>query len=86
MARKVYPITSPEELIELYDIQPEGNESMMNLARVWRAERSKGHVLSKVAEIRISSKKKTIGKIFKTIGKERLIGEVCIKNTAYYES
>lgn len=28
MARKVYPITSPEELIELYDIQPEGNESM----------------------------------------------------------
>ena len=42
MAMKKFLIRSPEELIDMYMDEPEGNESMMNLARVWRAERAKG--------------------------------------------
>lgn len=41
MAKHIYLAETPEQLLELYAIQPEGNRGMENLARVWRAERAK---------------------------------------------
>ena len=82
MAIKKFLIRSPEELIDMYMDEPEGNESMMNLARVWRAERAKGRVLTNVAELRVSSKKKA--KVVKIIGRERVIGAVDPANAARF--
>ena len=82
MALKKFLIHSPEELIDMYMDEPEGNESMMNLARVWRAERAKGRVLTNVAELRVSSKKKA--KVVKIIGMERVIGTVDPANAARF--
>lgn len=66
----------------MYVDEPDGNESMMNLARVWRAERAKGRVLTNVAELRVSSKKKA--KVVKIIGRERVIGTVDPANAARF--
>lgn len=82
MAMKKFLIRSPEELIDMYVDEPDGNESMMNLARVWRAERAKGRVLTNVAELRVSSKKKA--KVVKIIGRERVIGTVDPANSARF--
>ena len=82
MSIKKFIIRSPEELIDMYMDEPEGNESMMNLARVWRAERAKGRVLTNVAELRVSSKKKA--KVVKIIGRERVIGTVDPANAARF--
>lgn len=82
MAIKKFLIRSPEELIDMYVDEPDGNESMMNLARVWRAERAKGRVLTNVAELRVSSKKKA--KVVKIIGRERVIGTVDPANAARF--
>lgn len=82
MAIKKFLIRSPEELIDMYVDEPDDNESMMNLARVWRAERAKGRVLTNVAELRVSSKKKA--KVVKIIGRERVIGTVDPANAARF--
>lgn len=82
MAIKKFIIRSHEELIDMYMDEPEGNESMMNLARVWRAERSKGKVLTNMAELRVSSKKKA--KVVKIVGMERVIGTVDPSNAARF--
>ncbi len=82
MAIKKFLIRSPEELIDMYMDEPEGNESMMNLARVWRAERAKGRVLTNMAELRVSSKKKA--KVVKIVGRERVIGTVDPSNAARF--
>lgn len=36
---KRYAVETPEQLIALYEIKPEGHRSMLMLAKVWRAER-----------------------------------------------
>ena len=82
MAMKKFLIRSPEELIDMYMDEPDGNESMMNLARVWRAERAKGRVLTNMAELRVSSKKKA--KVVKIVGRERVIGTADPSNAARF--
>lgn len=84
MAMKKFIIRSPEELIDMYMDEPEGNESMMNLARVWRAERAKGRALTNMAELRVGSKKNAKAKVVKIIGKERVIGLVDPVNAARF--
>lgn len=66
----------------MYMDEPDGNESMMNLARVWRAERAKGMVLTNMAELRVSSKKKA--KVVKIVGRERVIGTVDPANASRF--
>ena len=78
MREWVYEISTPEQLLELHTLQPDGNPLMESLARVWRAERERAKAgnrpaLPRSMAVVVICPLGSRASVYKTIGGRQLI-------------